>query len=138
MAHFETQILVRFEHCDVAGIVFYPRYFEMISMAVEDWFQNELGLNYRQFHQVEKRGIPLVEIHCKFLKPSFLSETLTFRLSVRRLGRSSISLHIDTIGDGEVRMEADMTIVHALVTENGPQSRDIPDTLAEKIRKYIV
>ena len=38
MAQFATEILVRFQHCDPAGIVFYPRYFEMISQSVEEWF----------------------------------------------------------------------------------------------------
>jgi 4-hydroxybenzoyl-CoA thioesterase len=136
MAAFETQILVRFEHTDVAGIVFYPRYFEMISMAVEDWFQNELGIKYRKLHQVDQRGIPLAEIHCKFSKPSFLSDVLTFRLAVRRLGRSSITLHIDTFCGEELRMQADMTIVYAGMSDQGPHSVPIPADLAEKIRRF--
>ena len=31
---FTTQRKVRFQHCDPAGIVFYPRYFEMINSVV--------------------------------------------------------------------------------------------------------
>ena len=38
MAVFETVIPVRFQHCDPAGIVFYPRYLEMINQTVEEWF----------------------------------------------------------------------------------------------------
>jgi hypothetical protein len=32
MSAFQREILVRFGHCDVAGWVFYPRYFEMVSV----------------------------------------------------------------------------------------------------------
>ena len=27
---------VRFQHCDPAGIVFYPRYFEMLNTTIEE------------------------------------------------------------------------------------------------------
>ena len=33
---FETTVLVRFGDIDGAGIVFYPRFFEMLNSAVED------------------------------------------------------------------------------------------------------
>jgi 4-hydroxybenzoyl-CoA thioesterase len=34
---------VRFQHCDPAGIVFYPQYFVMIHELMEDWFTEALG-----------------------------------------------------------------------------------------------
>ena len=37
-APFVSQVEVRFRHFDPAGIVFYPRYFEMINDFVEEWF----------------------------------------------------------------------------------------------------
>ena len=39
---------IRFRHCDAAGIVFYPRYFEMMNDLVEDWFA-ELGMGLCEF-----------------------------------------------------------------------------------------
>ena len=39
---FRTAYLVRFAHCDPAGIGFYPRYFDLFNSAVEDWFQTGL------------------------------------------------------------------------------------------------
>ena len=43
MSAFQREVLVRFGHCDAAGWVFYPRYFEMISDFVEDWFEDGLA-----------------------------------------------------------------------------------------------
>ena len=43
---FYSDMLVRFSHCDPAGIVFYPQYFIMFNGLVEDWFNQGLGLNY--------------------------------------------------------------------------------------------
>ncbi|GGE38266.1 hotdog family protein [Actibacterium pelagium] len=44
--HFTLHQKVLFKHCDPAGIVFYPRYFEMINDAVEAMFSNLLGWPY--------------------------------------------------------------------------------------------
>lgn len=35
---FETDKLIRFHHCDSAGIVFYPQYFVLFTELVEDCF----------------------------------------------------------------------------------------------------
>ena len=35
---------VLFRHCDPAGIVFYPRYFEMLNDCVEAFLDTELGI----------------------------------------------------------------------------------------------
>ena len=43
---FHSDMLVRFSHCDPAGIVFYPQYFIMFNGLVEDWFNQGLGVNY--------------------------------------------------------------------------------------------
>ena len=45
-APFVSQVEVRFRHCDPAGIVFYPRYFEMINDFVEEWFDKGMGLPF--------------------------------------------------------------------------------------------
>ena len=45
-APFISQVEVRFRHCDPAGIVFYPRYFEMINDFVEEWFDKGMGLPF--------------------------------------------------------------------------------------------
>lgn len=47
---FVTTAKVRFAHADAAGIVFYPRYFEMLNGAVEDWFEQDIGLDFKTLH----------------------------------------------------------------------------------------
>lgn len=35
---YERLIQIEFNHCDPAGIVFYPRYFEMVNSVIENFF----------------------------------------------------------------------------------------------------
>ena len=37
---------IEFNHCDPAGIVFYPRYFEMTNSVVENFFPDEVGHSF--------------------------------------------------------------------------------------------
>ena len=34
---FERSVLIRFHHCDPAGVAFYPEYFVLFNELVEDW-----------------------------------------------------------------------------------------------------
>ena len=36
---------IEFNHCDPAGIVFYPRYFEMTNHVCENFFREAVGVS---------------------------------------------------------------------------------------------
>ncbi len=56
-------IQIEFNHCDPAGIVFYPRYFEMTSAVVENFLADEIGRSFAQMHNDGmKNGVPTVHI----------------------------------------------------------------------------
>jgi acyl-CoA thioesterase FadM len=72
MDRFEEEVLVRWAHTDPAGIVFYPRYFEMINALVEDWFAGPLGCDFETLHGEFGTGVPTVSIECEFVRPARL------------------------------------------------------------------
>ncbi len=110
MSHFVTRHKVAFQHCDPAGIVFYPRYFEMINAVVEQWFEEALDESFAAIIAAGD-GVPTRRIETDFPRPSRLGETLTFALDVARLGRSSLDLHLVAECGGEARLIADLTLV---------------------------
>lgn len=104
--------IVRFKHCDSAGIVFYPRYFEMINDLVEDWFAEAIGLPFAQMHLAHGLGVPAVDVRCSFTAPSRLGERLRRLLTVSAAGRSSLTLSIRFTGDdGRLRLQAVLVVV---------------------------
>jgi len=58
LSAFTLQQKVRFQHCDPAGIVFYPRYFEMINATVEEWFAQRLGVPFETLHGALGAAVP--------------------------------------------------------------------------------
>lgn len=108
---FETTVIVRFGDIDGAGIVFYPRYFEMLSTAMEDWCAGVLGLDFHTMHVVRGMGIPLVGITASFAAPSVLGDRLTVRLVPLAVGSSSCRLRADFRCRGEHRLTMELTVV---------------------------
>src|SRR6476646_9973284 len=92
---FEDDKLIRFHHCDPAGIVFYPQYFVLFNELVEDWFNGGLGIDFGNFHAVDRLGVPMAHIECDFLSPSKVGEVLRFRLAVKKIGTTSLTLAVD-------------------------------------------
>ena len=66
---FTTQRLIRFSHCDPAGIVFFVNFFEMISGIVEDWFREAVHLPFQEKHLERRVGFPIVSTGCAFFRP---------------------------------------------------------------------
>lgn len=104
--NFPTEYLIRFSHCDPGGIVHFPRFFDMINAAVEDWFARALALPFDTMHMRQRFGFPIVHTQCEFLKPCRIGERLVLELSVARIGRASLDLALCGRIGGEERLRA--------------------------------
>ena len=109
---FVTERRVRFADCDAAGIVFFPRYFEMLNGVVEDWFAGPLEASFRELHVERHVSVPTAAVEARFIAPSRLEDELTFALSVTKLGGASCGLRHRISAGGELRFEATQTIVY--------------------------
>jgi 4-hydroxybenzoyl-CoA thioesterase len=108
---FTSRQAVRFAHVDAAGIVFYPRYFEMLNAAVEDYFAQVVGVDFAQMHVVRRLGVPTVRLDAEFTAPSRLGDLLDFELRVVKVGRSSVEFSIQVCCMHELRFRATVVLV---------------------------
>ncbi len=100
---------VLFKHCDPAGIIFFPRYFEMINDCTEEFFATRVNWPFEQL--LATGGIPTVSTCCKFTAPSRHGEHLLFTLAIERIGNTSIELEITACSGSEVRLINKSTLV---------------------------
>jgi len=122
LSDFTLQQKVRFQHCDPAGIVFYPRYFEMINTTVEEWFSQRLGVSFETLHGSLGAAVPTVSMTVEFHAPSRHGDVLEFRLSPTRIGRSSVGLSIEAYCGAEKRLSMESTLVFTKKGANRPES----------------
>ena len=127
--------MVRFGDCDPAGIVFYPRYFEMFNNLVEDWCATGLGKSFRSLHMEQGLGLPTVHIETDFVAASELGETLRAELQVRKIGAASITLDIRLLGpDGIDRVRC--TLVLVLLDLHKRSAVSLPEALRTRIARF--
>ena len=107
--HFTFPQKVLFKHCDPAGIVFYPRFFEMINDAVEAMFSDLLGWPFEDIHPTG--GVPTAAFNVQFKTPCRHGDHLELHLSLTRLGNSSLSLTTRAMRQGDLCLEAEQTLV---------------------------
>lgn len=130
---FTTRSKVRFAHVDAAGIVFYPRYFEMLNGAVEDWFAEGLGVGFAELHLTRGLGVPTVSLDSRFAAPSRLGDELDITIEVKSVGRSSCAVVYTVACGDEVRMTAEGVLVCMILAEgrSAPWPDDVRDGLAK-------
>ena len=127
-----TRIMpVEFNHCDPAGIVFYPRYFEMTNSLVENFFADVVGHSYAAMMDAGQ-GVPTARLEVNFKAPSRLGDRLEWTLQVSRVGSSSVNFVSTAMIDAQQRLTADLTLVWV---EAGKPTR-WPDTMRARLTAF--
>lgn len=132
--NFTKEQLVRFEHCDAAGIVFYPRYYAMLNSLVEDWFRESLAYPFEKMHN--DSGIPTVDIKTQFKSPAKMGDILTKSLWIEKLGGSSCAYGYTFKVNERIVLEGQGTIVFVNITKNGIKPKDWGD-LRSKMELFM-
>ena len=119
---------IMFKDCDPAGIVFFPRYFEMVNDCAESFFDEVLHSPYAEMHQ--GGGVPSAAVSAEFKAPSRLGEVIEIALSIA----TSLTLAYRVTGpDAGLRLTARQTLVH--VNDSLRPTR-WPEALRARLTKY--
>jgi 4-hydroxybenzoyl-CoA thioesterase len=129
---------IRFKHVDYAGIVFYPRFLEMLNDLVEDWFEEALERPFSKMH--ETNGIPTVDLKVQFKKAARIGEILTKSLWVKELKNSSIICGFQFINQQEKTvLEGEVTLVNVAIQgdRQSIKTEAFNEEMKNKILNYI-
>ena len=130
---YTREIQIEFNHCDPAGIVFYPRYFEMTNSVVENFFNDVVGRSFASMHRGAENGVPTVSLAAEFVAPSRLGDKVLFSLKVEKLGRSSVSVKIE----GHMGAELRLRVALVLVWIDGMKSAAWPEAMRARLAAYM-
>lgn len=119
-------LTIEWGHCDPAGIVFNPRFFEMFDQNTWALFANALGVKPHEFAKTFGiLGIPLVDAGADFKKPARFGDTVEIASRVSEFRRSSFDVeHRITVG-GELAVEGKETRVWAARDEATQKMRAV-------------
>ena len=133
---FQTTRQINFEHCDPAGLIFYPRYFQLAHQALEAWFRDGLGISHASLVVNERIGIPTVHLEAGFHAASRLEEVLLFTLRVQKIGNSSVTLNIEAHCQSELRCRITQVIVFTRLDTEPISSMPIPEAIRSQLERF--
>lgn len=133
-APFTETYLIRFSQTDMAGIVYYPNYFDMFQTVVEDWFDHWLGVHYADLIARRKVALPSVKVGCEFLRPTRIGDRLALTVHLSKVGRSSVSLTITGSAHGEACLRGEVVLV--TISLESFKSISIPDDIRAGLEAY--
>jgi 4-hydroxybenzoyl-CoA thioesterase len=125
--------------CDPAGIVFYPRYFEMFDESTTKLFERALGMTKYQFIQhFAFAGYPMVDTRARFLLPNRFGDDVVIETTVAKFGRSSFDVLHRILKNGELSVEGFETRVWAVRDPADPsriKSQAIPRDVIARLEQ---
>jgi 4-hydroxybenzoyl-CoA thioesterase len=133
---FRVEYPILFSHCDPAGIVYFPRFFDLLHTAMEDWFTFGLEERFADFIMQKKLGIPTVGTKVDFVSPARFGDLLKIELRVAKLGSSSIDLAIDSYVAGRPCFKARHTV--CVFSQETFKAVPIPAELRARMEPYVV
>ncbi len=133
---FSVDQLVRFSHCDPAGIVYYPEFFDLQHAVMEDWFRDGVGRSLPEMVRNRRIGTPTVNIQCDFARPLTIGDILHWELRVLKAGRASVQLEYRGQKDGADHLRIVQTIV--FMDLDRQVAVPIPEDLRARIEEFLV
>ena len=132
---FTRTVAIRFSHCDPAGVVYFPHYFDMFNGLIEDWYTEQLGVDYSKLILSDRHGFPYVHIETDFKIPSRMGEHLDLTLLLTRIGRSSLTVTIVGHLAGAERLRA--RLVTTMTSLETQRSVELQHALRQKFEAYL-
>jgi 4-hydroxybenzoyl-CoA thioesterase len=126
----ETTATVRFGDCDPAGVIFYPRAFELAHAAVEEFLRAAIGGN--AWFASPVYAFPIRRAEADFLAPMKPGEVFRAALSVERLGTTSMTFVVE-FTDSAAQLAARIRTVHVAVDRTSGKAASIPPEVLSKL-----
>ena len=99
-------IRIEWGDCDPAGIVFYPRYFEMFEACIAALFERATGMTkYQMLKAYQFSGYPVVEARAQFLSPAKYGDDVVAETSISEFRRSSFDVSHRVFNGGKLAVD---------------------------------
>ncbi|MEJ2625168.1 MAG: thioesterase family protein [Pseudolabrys sp.] len=134
---FRRQLTIEWGHCDPAGIVFNPRFFEFFDTSTWLLFEAALGVAPPDLASTFNiMGIPLVDARAEFRKPAKFGDTIEIASRVSEFRRSSFDVEHRISVNGESAIEGGETRVWAARDKDNPEKIGAVAIPADVIAKF--
>ena len=132
---FRTKRIVEFGDTDMAGIVHFAQFFNYME-AAEHAFLRSLGFSVVMTWEGVPIGVPRVAASCDYLRPVRFQDEIDITVSVKKLGRSSVTYRFEFTKGGEDVARGEITAVFCSFRPGeAMKSIEIPAAIRAKLER---
>jgi 4-hydroxybenzoyl-CoA thioesterase len=132
---FRSLLKIRFGDIDHAGIVYYPRFLHYFHIALEEFFGQELEVDYPVLIDEHRMGLPTVHLETDFSRPLRYGDLIEVEVSVLNFGKTSITFGYRVFKKGESDPWIEGHNVTVCLDMDSFKKRNIPDWLRQRLEK---
>ena len=123
---------IDFPMVDLAGIVYYPVYWDLAHRFFELSWEKICGINYPKILQDLKLGFPAVKNECEFLAPLKYGDTVSCKIWISDVGNKSCTWEYEFTNQNMKKIWL-AKVVTVCVNMDTFESINIPKDLAESL-----
>ena len=123
---------IDFPMVDLAGIVYYPVYWDLAHRFFELSWEKICGINYPKILQDLKLGFPAVKNECEFLAPLKYGDTVNCKIWISDVGNKSCTWEYEFTNQNMKKVWL-AKVVTVCVNMDTFESINIPKDLAESL-----
>lgn len=132
---FSTKRTIEFGMCDVGGIMFFAKIFELAHSVYEEFIMNSnLKTNY---FENEVFVVPLVNAGADYHSPIKLHSLLTVQLVVTKIGTTSFQLCVKFLDESN-NPKATVNTTHVFIDKTDLVKTTIPNEVLDVLQKHLV
>ena len=123
---------------DCTGHLQISRFFELINVAVEQWFPRTLGMSFHELHTVRHGGIPTVVMRTRCRELPSAGDSVTMWIRPTKIGEKSLQYTSWLVRGDECLLENEQVIVFVKLNGREFQTIAIPDDIRERLQEQYV
>jgi len=125
---------VRFSDCDAAGIVYTPNFINLVNGVIEDFFLEQLRVDYHGLMLKDRIGLGYKSVDTDFFRPALMGDRLNFTVLIEHVGRTSIIYSVHCVREVEEIMRCRLVMVTTSL--NTHNAINIPADLKDALARY--
>ncbi len=99
---FTSSRRIDFQMVDLAGIVYYPNFWDLAHRFYEESWEYTCGIHYNDILEKHGLGFPLVHSEANFHNPLSYGDTATCNLTIKRIGETSVTWKFEIFNQNQI------------------------------------
>ncbi len=130
---FSVNTMINVRHTDAAGIIFFPRQFD-IAQDVHEAFLDHIGFSFQRILYNEDFLFPIVHAESDYMLPLRAGDRITVNASIENIGRTSYTMAFE-FRDANGQLAGSVKTVHVALDKTAWKKIEIPTEFLKALQK---